>query len=63
MLAFFIWYLVKKDNDHAEERKELSAQNQSNTQRFIAVVEKNTDALIKMEVRVENAECKFGAGR
>ena len=59
MLAFFIWYLNKKDNEHREERGEWMQQSGTQANKFSEVIEKNTTALVTMQQRVDKAECKF----
>lgn len=59
MLAFFIWYLTRRDADHKEERAEWKTSSDTHVSRFTEVVEKNTTALISMERTLERAECQY----
>ena len=58
MLAFFIWYLTKQDNEHKAERKEWTSTSNRHVDKFTEVVEKNTTALIKMEETLKDAKCR-----
>jgi len=60
MLAFFIWYLVRRDTQHQDERKEWKGTMEGHVDKVIDCLDKNTAALNQLNVRVENAECKFG---
>ncbi len=59
MLAFFIWYINKKDDAHTSERKDWKTTSDEHVKTFTTVVEKNTVALIKMEETLKDAQCKF----
>lgn len=59
MLAFFIWYLNKKDNEHNTERKDWKTTSDEHVKTFTNVVEKNTVALIKMEETLKDTQCKY----
>lgn len=59
MLAFFIWYVNKKDDTHASERKEWKETSDEHVQKFTDVVEKNTVAITNMERTMEQARCHY----
>jgi hypothetical protein len=61
MLAWFIWYLQKRDKTHEEERATWKASSDRHVDKFTEVVDKNTTALIKMEENLKKAQCNFDA--
>jgi len=59
MLAFFVWYLVRRDSEHKEERKVWIAQNEQHFTAISVLIDKNTTAFKDMEKVISQNECKF----
>lgn len=63
MLAFFIYYVNKKDKEHREERKEWTNQLVEIANKTTAVVDDNTRAMVNIERTmgdvVKAAKCNY----
>lgn len=59
MLAFFIWYLTKRDKEHLEERRVWMDSHEEHIAQLANVIKQNTEAFTVMEKMLERSECKF----
>ena len=53
VLALF-WYIIKRDNDHREERRELTTILQKQHEEALEVTSKNTTVLTEISVLIRN---------
>lgn len=59
MLAFFVWYLSKRDREYMQERERFYSHSKESHAQLVQVIENNNEALSDMRDLLRSAECKF----